>query len=192
MNIVNDSPYPVTRYVNRKRVWTCPIYGAWYSMWQRVQNLTRNPSYEGYSVCEEWRHFSNFLDWVNTQDWENKFLDKDLLVEGNRQYSPTACIFVSREVNNVLVFPSRKRDLPLGVSLKSSNKTNPYLAQCGGKYLGYYPTAHEAHKAWQMNKINRIQALLTEEKSEKVKQGLERVKTKLETDFKENRETITL
>lgn len=188
--IINDSPYPVTKHVNRKKIWTCPIYSIWYDMWCRVSDRTLYPSYKDCSVTQEWIYFSAFLSWVLEQDWEGKFLDKDLLVEDNKIYSPTTCLFVSREVNNFLVKPSKRKDLPLGVSFIERNKKNPYLAQCSGgegnTYLGYFPTAESAHMAWKRAKLKRVNELIKIETCVKVILGLSRVKIKLEKSISEN------
>jgi len=36
---------------------------------------------------------------MERQDWEGKHLDKDILIPGNKIYSPDRCIFVSSLIN---------------------------------------------------------------------------------------------
>lgn len=188
--IINDSPYPVTRHVKRKKVWTCPIYSLWYDMWCRVSDPILYPSYSDCSVSEDWRYFSNFLSWVNSQDWEGKFLDKDLLVENNKIYSPKTCVFVSREINNFLVKPKFRKELPLGVTLLKKREKKPYLSQCGmgenKKFSKTYSCPIAAHTAWKEAKLQRLDQLIEIEKDARVLIGLLRIRDKLSQAIQNN------
>lgn len=152
---VNDADYKVTRYAvvkgKTKQVWMCPIYKIWKNLLGRVTNKAL-PSYNGATVCPEWLYFSNFRAWVLEQDWADKHLDKDLLIKGNKIYSPFTCLFVSRKVNNFILSREADRgDYLIGVCLHKG--TGKFMAQCSEnksrqKYLGLYDTEIEAHKAW--------------------------------------------
>ena len=84
----------------------CPIYSKWKQMLQRCYSeayLKNRPTYRGCTVCEEWKTFSNFMAWLTKQkNWEKLELDKDILVPGNKHYSPETCVLVSRDLNNDL------------------------------------------------------------------------------------------
>ena len=124
---INDADYVVKVqedfYVNgsrkRKLLWECPYYKVWKSMIQRVKSLNfrnKRPTYEGCTVCEEWKHFSKFKAWMETQDWEGRHLDKDLLIKGNRLYSANTCLFVKPLTNTFINEQPRKGgNLPIGV-----------------------------------------------------------------------------
>lgn len=43
--------------------------------------------------------FSNFAEWFDKHHVEGWELDKDILVSGNRTYSPETCCFVPHEIN---------------------------------------------------------------------------------------------
>lgn len=138
-----------------KLVWKCPFYSTWKSMVERCYSkkyLDKKSSYNGCSICEEWKYFSNFKSWMETQDWEGNRLDKDLLIRGNRVYSPDTCIFVSQQVNSFITESQATRgDYPIGVSLrKSGGKFSACCRDGTGKLksLGYYETPEEAHQAW--------------------------------------------
>lgn len=148
---INDSDCAINPVVNGRRV-ICQFYLKWTDMLKRCYSdkyQEKNPTYIGCSVCNEWRTFSNFKQWMELQDWKLKALDKDLLIEGNKLYSPETCVFVDTETNNLLTDRVNDRgDLPLGVSKRKKS----FRAQCSvnGKqgFIGTYPTPEEAHQAY--------------------------------------------
>lgn len=92
---------------------------------------------------------------METQDWKGKQLDKDILVPGNKVYSPETCAFVASNLNAFLTDCGRARsDLPTGVS-RSKRR---FRARCNNPFtqrrevVGYYATAEEAHEAWRQRK----------------------------------------
>ena len=99
-------------------------YQIWNKIFERcyITNRTnRQASYDDCDVCEEWHCFQNFADWYmdNKYDVENEKLcvDKDILVHGNRIYSPTTCLLVPNRVNSLFAKSYAIRgDLPIGVS----------------------------------------------------------------------------
>lgn len=101
---INDAEYPVNitegEGLKRKTVWRCPYYQKWVNMLDRVYGSQR-PTYIDVKVCSEWSSFTTFKSWMQTQDWEDKELDKDLLGDG-KLYSPETCYFISKKVNMLL------------------------------------------------------------------------------------------
>ena len=200
---LNDADYIVTPTINNVQV-ECPFYRRWRSMITRCYSAKyqkRQPAYKGCTVCDEWLTFSNFKSWMETQDWEGKCLDKDLLVYQNKVYSPETCVFVSQELNKFLL----KRDAtrgkyPLGVSYCETRTsagnmlTKPYRSEIRAVSklinLGYYKTPEEAHRAWQKAKAAQAFDLALEQTDERVKQGLLRVYEKILSDYENNLETI--
>ena len=93
----NDVDYQVTvRILGVK--YRCPYYKRWTRMLERCyseKGITDHPSYINCIVSDRWLVFSNFRAWMKTQDWENKELDKDILIPGNKKYSEDTCKFVS-------------------------------------------------------------------------------------------------
>ena len=138
----------------------CKIYQKWYDMIKRCYSITlqeKQKSYIGCSVCAEWLTFSNFKRWVESQDWENKEIDKDLLVKGNKIYSPQTCVFVDRITNQFTV--DRKLDrgnYMLGVGWSIS--AGKFRARCSNPFervrenLGYFDAELDAHIAWKKRK----------------------------------------
>ena len=161
---VNDADYNVIEYRNvcgkKVQVWICPFYQTWVSMLNRCYSEKyhqRQPTYRGCKVCDEWLIFSNFKRWMEQQDWEGKQLDKDLLVEGNKTYSPEFCVFVHQLINKfanercaargqyMIGANWHKRDLTF-----QSNCRNPFTGKL--EHLGYFDNELEAHLAWKSKK----------------------------------------
>lgn len=135
------------------------------------KTLAKFPTYADVYVCEEWLTFSNFKFWMERQDWEGKHLDKDLLIRGNKVYSPEACCFVSGEVNNFITLQDAKRgDLPLGCSYNSMARR--YQVNIKNTYVGLFDTPEEAHKAYVTEKIKIAGILASKEKDTRIADAL--------------------
>lgn len=167
---INDSWYFTERVINSKRV-SCPYYARWSGMLNRCYSKAyqlNQPTYVGCTVCDEWLTFSNFKAWMENQEWKGKYLDKDILVQGNKVYSPLTCLFVTRNINNLLNDSSRTRGLTFqGVSFKV--KRNKYQASVcingKKKFLGYFTdenVAFDAYKKAKYEIINDIAKKQTE------------------------------
>lgn len=117
-------------------------YKVWSTMLQRCYSPKchiKHLSYIGCSVCEDWLLFSNFKKWHDENYIEGFSLDKDILVEGNKIYSPNTCRYVPNYLNNILVLHvSRRGNMPLGVTELLAGvrgKINStFLAQCNDGY----------------------------------------------------------
>lgn len=165
---INDADYVVER-VNKetgKKIF-CPFYLRWSGMIERCYSKAyhaERPSYEGCSVCPEWLTFSNFKTWMEQQDWEGKQLDKDLLIEGNKIYSPSSCVFVERLLNSFVT--SSKVGQFLGVRV--NKKSGKISALCNNPLtkkrdsLGVFESELEAHLAWRSRKCEIVDDLLQE------------------------------
>lgn len=169
---VNDADYNV-------KTEPCPYHIRWRDMIRRAYSeeyKTRNPTYEGTSVNVAWKHFTDFKAWMQTQNWEGLQLDKDILVQGNKEYGPSTCAFVPVYLNTLLHSKKGLYTLPLGVhrdwSLYLPTSVNIYNAHhCafGSKqssYLGNFPSPSEAHKAWQLAKANSLESAVCVYKQE--------------------------
>lgn len=100
------------------------IYKVWNGLIQRCYDpyfLDKHPTYRDCMVCEEWHNFQNFAKWYEENYYkcnnETMELDKDILIKGNKIYSPETCIFVPNRIN--LLFCKRQNDrgkYPIGVT----------------------------------------------------------------------------
>lgn len=87
---------------------TGKIFERWKNIITRCYDkawMERHPAYRGTTICEEWHDFSNFLAWAKpfaTQICRGWDLDKDLMGEGLRIYSPETCVFLPMRINSAL------------------------------------------------------------------------------------------
>ena len=188
---VNDLPYRVqiNEYVTenggkriRKTVFRCKYYTVWESMIRRCYSkklLESYPSYIGTSVCSEWLSATEFKKWMEQQDWHGKCLDKDIVVPGNKLYSPETCAFVLQATNKfVTACDASRGDYPIGVSL--CKRTGKYQAQCGNpftrkdEHLGYFSTTEEAHESWRKRKHELAQLVADIESDPRVVEALKK------------------
>ena len=152
-----------------KTIWQCPYYITWSSMLERgySQKLkSKFPTYKDVTVCEEWHRFSTFKAWMETQDWEGRELDKDILVEGNKVYSPATCCFVSHRVNSFFLDCKKNRgNCPIGVSYDKYHKRyKSYISiNKRRKHLGYFNDYIEAANTWLTAKRILLHTLAQEE-----------------------------
>ena len=157
----NDADYIVKPKINGKE-FTCHFYDKWKGMLGRcysIKSHQRRPNYVGCTVVEEWLTFSNFKEWMTDQYWECKHLDKDILTQGNKLYSPATCIFVTPAINNLLLdHGARRGEFPVGACFhKASGK---FLSKCSvngkTKHLGLFATPEEASAAYKLFKYELI------------------------------------
>jgi len=149
----------------------CPYYTKWSGMLTRCYSKKyqkRQPTYVGCSVCTEWLIFSTFRKWMETQDWKGKQLDKDILVKGNKVYSPDTCVFVSKGLNVTFKDWSRVRGkYPQGVSLSRQGK---YVVKCNANgvrtRLGTYSCVKQAEIAYCTHKIKVLTELSKQTEAE--------------------------
>lgn len=189
---IMDSAHPIK--VNKKHIRT---YQTWRDMLKRCGSahyLIDNPTYVGCTVDACWLHFSEFERWMLSQDYAGKSLDKDLLYPGNKLYSPTTCVFIPQELNSLLnSMQNRRGTYPLGVCYVAGRKS-PYksLVSKEGKpvCLGYFSTAAQAHKAWQLAKAELIASVSTGDS--RIRVALDRRAAKLKEDAANDRITESL
>ncbi len=174
---VNDAWYMVMYRTNDGRL-TCPYYMRWVNMLKRCYDekyQANFPTYKGCSVCKEWLLFSNFKRWMETQDWYNNELDKDIIKYGNKVYSPENCVFVSNDINSLLLgHKSCRGKYPQGVCFKKS--IGKFVAQIKKhgetKHIGYYSTPERASDMYKQAKYEHMIQIACDQSDVRIHDGL--------------------
>lgn len=145
-------------------------YSSWYDMMRRCYDLKRMqsfPTYKNCTVVEQWHNFQNFAKWHNENYYEvegqTMSLDKDILIRGNKIYSPETCVFVPQNINALFTKHDAKRGLyPIGVSFhKGIGKFTARCANGNGKNvnLGVFLTPESAFNVYKKYKENLIKEI---------------------------------
>lgn len=137
-------------------------YDTWHGMLRRCyaeEYQRKNPAYLDCTVCDEWHNFQSFAKWYEENyyiiDGQIMNLDKDILVKGNRVYTPETCIFVPSSINNLFVKNDvNRKTTPIGISICTNGD---YLARCANgtgrdKRLGRFKTYEEAFNVYKIYK----------------------------------------
>jgi len=170
---VNEKEYPTWDVDKPLRE-----YGLWKDMLFRCTEKywAKTPNYLGVTCSENFKHYSFFYEWCQTQvgyyDSNEKgrawALDKDLLVKGNKHYSEDTCVFLPQSINNLLCRRGGARgEYLIGVTL--NKKVNRFMSRCNRgegvlQYLGYFDTQEEAFQAYKVFKEDYIKKVANEYK----------------------------
>jgi hypothetical protein len=147
-------------------------YGTWCGILTRCldsQYKEQKPTYRDVLCCDEWLLFENFYEWLHSQPNFDKWkdlkwsaIDKDILIKGNKVYSPETCCLVPVNVNNLFVKHDALRgECPIGVFVEGDK----YVAQCTNSIIGksirigLYDSAIEAFEAYKKYKENLIKEI---------------------------------
>lgn len=156
-------------------------YEAWHGVLERCYDekcKIKQPTYKNASCCKEWLYYPNFYEWLHSQENFEKWLngnrwcvDKDILVKGNKIYSPDTCCLVPNNVNVLFIKSDALRgDLPIGVSIHPQHKGKYYVQFSASKdnkrknvFVGLYHDVEEAFYAYKIEKEKYIKKVAKEE-----------------------------
>lgn len=151
-------------------------YQKWVAMIRRCydEEFQGNlKSYKGCTVCDEWHNYQNFAAWYDENYYEIKnekmSLDKDILIKGNKLYSPDTCIIVPQCINTLFVKSNTIRgNFPIGVSWNKEKKKyeSNYFNRNKRIKLGYFNTIEEAFAIYKENKEGLIIHIANEYKEQ--------------------------
>lgn len=172
---INDRTYSTYNAdengVTNKSLGNTRVYNAWRHMKGRCTSTKvkeRQPTYIGVTASDNFKNFTFFHDWWFEQkgyDLPNIELDKDLLIKGNKIYSPDTCLLVPSFINRFLVKCGTLRGSCLiGVHKqgKYKNEDTKYQAmvrehdyltgKTKNKHLGHFRSELEAFNAYKFAK----------------------------------------
>ena len=151
-------------------------YDLWNGMLVRCYSdifKKKQPTYEGCEVSDKFKNYEYFYEWCNKQigfGVSGFELDKDLLTKGNKVYSEYSCIFLPKEINQLLVKSTASRGSYLiGVSWHKTNKAfKATVNKNKGKqeHLGYFKTEIEAFNAYKTAKESFVKEQANKWKSQ--------------------------
>ena len=140
-------------------------YRTWQDMLKRCySDESKESSYKDCSVCDEWLYFSNFKKWFDNLDngyQDGLCLDKDILLKGNKVYSPDTCCFVPSFINTLFVKANKRRGLyPIGVCY--DKRRNKYIGSGANKSSKRFDTLQQAFLYYKESKENFIKEVAQE------------------------------
>lgn len=145
-----------------------PAYVNWANILQRCEvggeYQKKQPTYKEVTVCQSWAKFSSFSMWWREHQVDGWQLDKDLLVPGNKVYSPETCIFVPSWLNSFTADCKASRgSTRIGVHFHNRDKvfqaniSSPHTKKL--EYLGYFSTEASAYNTWLSRKLQYAEEL---------------------------------
>ena len=154
---ITGTKYPIT--VNGVQT---KEYDLWKSMLKRCYSdiyKKKNPTYEGCEVSDNFKSYEYFYEWCQSQvgfgndGWQ---LDKDLLIKGNKVYSENTCVFIPKEINQILIKCTASRGKHL-IGVYWSKTANAFVARVSrnkgcSEHLGLFSTELEAFNAYKTAK----------------------------------------
>lgn len=126
-------------------------YILWTEMLKRCfcpKERARIKSYANSTCCEEWLSYEAFKEWLEPRYKKGWELDKDILVEGNKHYSPETCLVVPARINCMLVTrgkgyywnkTEKKWHAQIAIGTRHHRKT---------KHLGFFENEMDAKTAY--------------------------------------------
>lgn len=133
-------------------------YRKWERMLDRVY-ARPTKSYLDCAVSLKFQRYVDFKEWCNKQvgfDQEDWVLDKDILIKGNKEYSPETCCFVPSDINAIFIRQENIRgEYPIGVWF-DKRRGNYQADVCVGRKkrvrLGSFDTPESAFQAYKQAK----------------------------------------
>lgn len=164
----------ISKYTRKRSTYPTKIDGKptkLFDMWQRIRKRCgRHKNYLDCKVCDEWIcNYQAFAEWATPKYKDGWEIDKDLLVKGNRIYSPDTCCFIPQHINTIFVKNNARRgNCPIGVTY--SKRDGLYVAMvseyCKWVYLGCFKDPISAFNAYKTEKERYIKEVADKYKDE--------------------------
>lgn len=165
---IGEGPYKIR--INGKKTTS---YIVWEQIIRRCysakQQETTSKSYVDCEVCEEWHNYQNFAQWYEENYYEvpgqHMQVDKDILIKGNKVYSPDTCAIIPQYINTLFIRNNRKRgQYPIGVYYNKRAKKYEAMYKIDGKnkHIGYYTSVNDAFLTYKEYKEDHIKQIADE------------------------------
>lgn len=124
---------------------------------ERLKQVWDRMKAEGHthSMDHRWQTFDGFMQWVMQQNPPSMILDTELIRDGRKHYGPETCVFIWRDVYELLYdLDHTGRPLPADV-WEIKNRPGTFVAMCRHpgsdrrKLVGKFKTYQEAYDARQ-------------------------------------------
>lgn len=122
-------------------------YCTWRSMIRRCYSDSfhlKQPTYKDCTVDESWHNFQVFAEWFYENYKEGFQLDKDILIKGNKIYSPETCCFVPTRINTIF---KKIGGNNIGVRKRYKLYECSIMIESKNIKVGNFNTIEEANKA---------------------------------------------
>lgn len=127
-----------------------------------------NSAYSEIKIDKRFEDFQAFAEWCHKQvgfGLTDYHLDKDILVDGNKIYTPELCVFVPYQINNLIIRKQkRKTNLPCGVRFTNKKYKAEISIDSHEISLGYYLTVDEALNVYVSAKLAEVHRKATQYK----------------------------
>lgn len=144
-------------------------YQAWQGIIRRCFDeklKEKYPTYKDVTCCSDWLYYEKFYEWIHSQSNFDKWskgdkweIDKDIILKGNKIYSPETCFLVPHNVNCLFLKSKASRgEMPIGVV----KRNNGYESHCNNpltgkiEHIGSSKTIEEAFQLYKLYKENLI------------------------------------
>lgn len=143
-----------------------------YTLWANIigrcyysKRHETHPWYADCEVCKEWHCYEVFQEWFDQNYYtlpngEQVHLDKDILMKGNKVYSPQTARFVPVSINDLIGGSNKKSSNGLPMGVVWNKKTKKYQAQISidGKLknLGYFDNIKDSYETYKQAKKKEI------------------------------------
>ena len=148
------------------RVWTQMIVRCYDDSKDNASRYVKR----GVIVCDEWHCFQTFAEWFNRYSREGYQLDKDIIVQGSKIYSPETCCMVPQKINALFITGSysvKSKRLPVGLTEYPTKKYGLRYSvnvRVDGKQIckGIYPDIEEALDSYTKAKEGIVKEMARE------------------------------
>ena len=130
-------------------------YNIWHKMLERCydkQYKIKHPTYKFCTACEEWLLFSNFKKWFDENYIDGYQLDKDILIKGNKVYSPQTCCFVPSKINSLFTYVKNENENVGVIFRKGIYEVQMSFGNSTPKYIGSFKNKKDAVEFYKKEK----------------------------------------